>query len=61
LSLSRIKSREEIKAILTPEQRKKLRDDMMTSIMKQQQRYGGTNVSAPPIQYDEAQHGSGVT
>ncbi len=57
LRLSHIKAMEEIKGILTPEQQKKLREDIRAGFMMHG-RWGGRNVSTPPIQ-DEAQHGAG--
>ncbi len=61
LKLAHIKAREEIKAILTPEQRKKLKEDIKASFMMHEGRLGeshGMHEFTPPVQKDEAQHGA---
>jgi Spy/CpxP family protein refolding chaperone len=60
LKLTHIKAREEIKAILTPEQRKKLQEDMKAGFMMHGRKCGerhGEHGSAPPVTKDEAQQG----
>jgi len=58
LKLSHIKAREEIKAVLTPEQRKKLKEEMKAGFMMHEGKSGerhGKHESAPPVANDEAQ------
>ena len=55
LKLAHIKAREEIKAILTPEQRKKLKEDIKASFMMHEGKCGerrGMHESMPPEQKD---------
>ncbi len=56
LRLSHIKAMEEIKAILTPEQQKKLREDIKAGFMRHEGRCGSRHASAP-VRKDEARHG----
>jgi Spy/CpxP family protein refolding chaperone len=56
LHLAHIKAREEVKAILTPEQQKKLKEDFKTGFMMHEGRYG-ENESKTALLKDEAQHG----
>jgi Spy/CpxP family protein refolding chaperone len=57
LHLSHIKAMEEIKALLTPEQRKKFKEDFRSSFMRHEGRCGGP-AAAPTGRKDEAPHGS---
>jgi Spy/CpxP family protein refolding chaperone len=61
LKLAHIKAREEMKAILTPEQRKKLKEDIKAGFMMHEGKCGewhGKHEFMPPVQKDEAQHGA---
>ncbi len=58
LKLSHIKAREEIKAILTPEQRKKLKEEIKAGFMMHEEKCcerHGKHESTPPVAKDEAQ------
>jgi len=56
LRLSHIKAREEIKAILTPEQRKKLKEDIKASFLMHEGKCGHRKGSTLALRKDEAQH-----
>ncbi len=58
LHLSHIKAMEEIKAILTPEQRKKFKEDLRAGFMMHKEKCGNRHASMPPVQNDEAHHGT---
>ena len=58
LKLTHIKAMEEIKSILTPEQRKKLKEDIKAGFLMHERRYGGRHESMPLVRKDEAQHGT---
>ncbi len=59
LRLSHIKAMVEIKTILTPEQRKKLKEDFEAGFMKHEGRCGGRGTGfSPPAPKGEAQHGA---
>jgi Spy/CpxP family protein refolding chaperone len=57
LHLAHIKAREEVKAILTPEQQKKLKEDFKAGFMMHEGRCDGRNASKVALRNDEAQHG----
>ncbi|MGC1454872.1 MAG: periplasmic heavy metal sensor, partial [Nitrospirota bacterium] len=57
LKLTHIRAMEEMKAILTPEQRNKLKEDIKAGFMKHE-RWHGVNMSTPAKIRDEAQHGA---
>ncbi|HXY55617.1 MAG TPA: Spy/CpxP family protein refolding chaperone [Nitrospirota bacterium] len=58
LKLSHIKAREEMKAVLTPEQRKKLKEEIKAGFKMHQGRYGHAEDSSPVVAKDEAQSGT---
>ncbi len=59
LKLSHIKAREEIKAILTPEQRKKYKEEIKASfLMNHKGMCGGRHGSTPPVSKDETRQGA---
>jgi len=58
LKLAHIKAREEIKAILTPEQRKKLKEDIKASFLMHEGKNGHRKGSTPTTTKDEAQQGA---
>ncbi len=59
LKLSHIRAREEIKAILTPEQRKKLKEEIRADFqINYKGKFGGRHGSTQPVPKDDAQQGA---
>jgi Spy/CpxP family protein refolding chaperone len=58
LKLTHIKAREEMKAVLTPEQRKKLKEEIKAGFMMHEGRHGHGKGSTPAVAKDEAQPGT---
>ena len=58
LKLTHIKAREEMKAVLTPEQRKKLKEEINAGFMMHEGRNGNGKESTPVVAKDEAQPGT---